>query len=317
MRIMSEPDGAQVYIDGIIRGETPATLSLPTGKHSIFLYKKGLLPVTRVVTWETNDKPIFKETLRTQKGGLAVISDPPFAQVFLDGRLLGLAPLAFENLPLGTHEIELRSPGFTTYTRSISVDDAEPNEIRVRLEGPPVKVFLEADEGADVYLDGSFVGTVPGGTLSFPARAGAHELRVERNGFASVQMLSLEVGRDALVTQGEMHRIPGAISKQKLKLNPRWFFVAGTAGLGVAGAVVAGVGAVQANTARGEYDQAWRRRDITQAKADVRFYNRMFFAGAGVMALGAAGTWLVWPTSAAVPEVSAGPAGVRLSWRLP
>ncbi len=238
LRVNSEPEGAEVFIDGISRGETPASLQLPSGEHDLFLYKKGYVPERRRVTWNAGDRPSIKETLRPQRGGLVVISDPPGAKVFLNRRSLGLAPFAYENIKPGPYELELSLDGFDTYKTDISIDEQDPNVVRVRLTGPPVRVYVEAGAGSRVYLDGSFAGEVTGESLSFPARPGRHELRIELNGFASVEQIQLQPGQDAILAPGAFRRMPDIQTRETAKLSPRWYLVGAAIVTTVAGVAV-------------------------------------------------------------------------------
>lgn len=52
LSIVSEPEGAHVYVDGNFMGETPATLELLEGVHSIRLVRRGFEEVIRQVDAE-------------------------------------------------------------------------------------------------------------------------------------------------------------------------------------------------------------------------------------------------------------------------
>lgn len=319
VRIATDPPGARIFIDGLERGETPASLSLPAGKHDVFLYKPGLLPVRKQVEWAPGERPIFNEKLREQRGGLVVIVDPPGSEVFFDGRLLGQSPLASENLPAGSHVIELRKPGFTTERETVDIGPT-PRELAIRLDGPPVGLFIEAKPGSRVFLDGAFAGEVTGETLSLRARAGTHELRIEHNGFASVRQILLEPGRDALLGPGPMTRIPTALTgeRQTARLNPRWYWVGASGAVALAGTVLAVRSALAAGRARDDYEGAFRRAAIADAKDRIILHNRLVGVGLGVAALGAAGVVFAWPRGDAngvTLEVEPGRA--RLAWRFP
>lgn len=320
VRIATDPPGARIFIDGLERGETPASLSLPAGAHDVFLYKKGLMPVRKRAEWAPGDRPIYNEPLREQRGGLVVIADPPGTEVLFDGRLLGASPLAFENLPAGSHVIELRKPGFTTERETIEIGESAVHELAMRLDGPPVGLFIEAEPGSSVYLDGSYAGEVTGETLSLRARAGSHELRIEHNGFASVQQILLEPGRDAILGPGPMTRIPQAATGERktARLNPRWYWVGTSGVVALSGAVLAVRSSIEAGKARDDYEAAHRRADIEDARDRVGLQNILVGVGLGVSALGAAGVAVAWPWGDdASVSLEAGPDAARVAWRFP
>jgi hypothetical protein len=315
VRVETEPQGAVIYVDGMPRGETPASLALPTGEHELFLHKAGFMPARRKVVWNAGERPSLRETLRPQRGGLVVVVDPPGSRVYFDDRLLGVTPLAYENLPTGEHQLSVRRDGFEPYVAFLTVSGTEPKLVTARLEGPPVSLFIEADSGSHVYVDGSFAGEVTSGSLNLRVRAGVHELRIEKNNFASVQRLTLEPGSDAFVGSGEMVRMPGLLGKdQAVKLEQRWYLVAGSAAVALGGAVLGVTSALAASSARKDYEQAFRRADIAAAKDRIRTQNVLAAVGAGVALLGAGGAWWAWPPAEAA-SVSVGPKGASVAWR--
>jgi hypothetical protein len=317
VRIASEPAGARIFINGAERGQTPASLSLPTGESELFIYKDGYMPVRKMVRWQGGDRPIYRETLRKQTGGLVVLADPPGAKVFLDQRPLGAAPLAYENLQPGFYQVEVRRDGFKPFVATLELLKDRARVVNVRLEGPPVTVFVEGDAGARVYLDGSYAGEITDTSLILRARAGTHELRIERNGFASVQTLLLEPGRDVAVGMGELKRMPDARGDEVVKANPRWYVVAVSLGAGAVGGGLAVVSYVAARGAREDYDNAWRRAQISDAKGRIEQNNLLFAVGSGVFAAGLTGAWLAWPTDQGKIGVTVAPSYLGLHARFP
>lgn len=315
VRIATEPAGAAIYINGVRRGETPTVLHLPTGKHEVFLYQPGMIPIKRSVDWDASDRPIMNLALRPQRGGLVVISDPPGADAFLDGRALGKTPLAFEGLPPGNHRLVLRREGFDPHETRITLDADTPQVVDVRLTGPPVYLWVEARGGTHIYLDGSYAGQVTDEALGLRVRPGRHEVRMVHSGFASLQHIELEPGRDGFVAAGRMHRIPGYVPPETSRLNPRWFGVAAGIGVATAGTVVTGVSLVQAHSARSEYEQAWRLAEIRDSRDRVEAANRRIMFGAVATVVGGAGAWWAWPSPDA-PSVAWRGDAIILSWRL-
>jgi hypothetical protein len=104
-------------------------------------------------------------------GTLSVSSDPRNAEVFVDGQFAGFTPLTFGLRP-GRYEIEVRGGAdFGTHRESVQVRPGATATVSARLtqqrrEG--TAAFTSSPSGADVYVDGQFVGTTPTGRLSFP-----------------------------------------------------------------------------------------------------------------------------------------------------
>ncbi|MCP4005314.1 MAG: PEGA domain-containing protein [bacterium] len=57
--ILSEPEGAQIFLDGEVIGVTPARLRIPrTTDHSVYLKKEGFKPKLVVLTFHSMDDGI-------------------------------------------------------------------------------------------------------------------------------------------------------------------------------------------------------------------------------------------------------------------
>jgi hypothetical protein len=62
LTITSEPDDAELYVDGKFHGNTPATLKLPAGSHTIVLKSRGLPDSSRTIDVPASSKLSLKAT---------------------------------------------------------------------------------------------------------------------------------------------------------------------------------------------------------------------------------------------------------------
>jgi hypothetical protein len=85
-----------------------------------------------------------------ESGTLAVRSDPPGAEVYVDGILQGTTPVDLTGVPAGTHTLELRKAGYAPINESIEVEAGGTTEIVRQLEQPTAQPTLPpaANEGA-------------------------------------------------------------------------------------------------------------------------------------------------------------------------
>ena len=116
--VNSEPEGAEVFVDGESRGPTPATVvDLPTGSHVVRLELEGYQPSegtqeiradqTRSITQVM--EPVAVDEGPVATGRLTLTSTPP-ATVFHEGEELGRTPLRNIVLPAGLVALELETP---------------------------------------------------------------------------------------------------------------------------------------------------------------------------------------------------------------
>jgi hypothetical protein len=73
----------------------------------------------------------------TETVRVAIESDPPGADVSVDGAFVGNTPLPDFRLTPGQHDIELRKPGFATWVRRLTVARETPTNVRAALEKAP------------------------------------------------------------------------------------------------------------------------------------------------------------------------------------
>lgn len=68
------------------------------------------------------------------RGAIEVLSRPRGAQVFLNGNVVGRAPLSIVDLPEGTHEVRLELSGFSPKVTSVRVATGSRVRVRASLE---------------------------------------------------------------------------------------------------------------------------------------------------------------------------------------
>src|SRR5688572_19642424 len=66
-----------------------------------------------------------------EAGTLRIEADVPGAQVFIDRRFIGIAPVTAENLAPGTHQLNVSAEGFEGIARTIDVEPG-PRDLTVR-----------------------------------------------------------------------------------------------------------------------------------------------------------------------------------------
>jgi len=117
--IDSTPQGAQVQIDGKTDPSwtTPVTLSgLAAGQHSISLSKPGYATDTRTVAVASGSKSSIASRLAQVVATLAVSSNPPGANVFIDGKNTGKLTPAQVSVDKGQHVVLVRKSGYIDET---------------------------------------------------------------------------------------------------------------------------------------------------------------------------------------------------------
>ena len=136
IRVTTTPSDVEVKIDGVVAGKTvPATPSatdalagastpfvvadVATGVRTVILSRPCFVPVTQKVEVDRpNDYTVGPVTLQPATSKIAISANHPGAQVFVDGKDRGVAPVTVPDLCEGDHLVELRTK-FGSYSRRV------------------------------------------------------------------------------------------------------------------------------------------------------------------------------------------------------
>ena len=145
---------------------------------------------------------------------LAIDSDPSDSDVYLDGRFQGSTPLRVQSQP-GRHTIRIERDGYVAFETTVQLSPRESRRIdadleRIRRTGT---LRFETDpSGAEVYVDGSFLGTTPIGTTTFDA--GSHDVRIERSGYVTDSFRVTVDAGTAGVVRRDLQALTGSLRVQ-------------------------------------------------------------------------------------------------------
>jgi serine/threonine protein kinase len=154
LRISTRPPGARVEVDGRNRGASPLTLTgLPYGRHTVRVVRDGYTAEERRVTLSARSpaqsvdvslkRAARASTPASSPGGAAsgayvgsvvVESRPAGAQVFVDGRSVGVTPLSVPDVPIGSHVVRLELLGHKRWSTPIRVVAGERVRVAASLE---------------------------------------------------------------------------------------------------------------------------------------------------------------------------------------
>ncbi len=132
--INSDPDGAKIYLDDKTRlvGQTPFTVQLDPGKYKLFLNLDGYVPYEEDIEVRPG-QPLtlrFKLEKFQRVGQVRVKSNVRGAQVFVDGRNIGLTPYTeLITLDEGAHQIAVSKDEYLPFNREVKVVVNESQEV--------------------------------------------------------------------------------------------------------------------------------------------------------------------------------------------
>lgn len=133
--VESQPPGARVFVDNRntgARGQTPFRIPLRPGKHRVWVELDGYQPHMEDIEVQKSTPYRLSVTLAPQQdlGWIFVDASVKDARVFIDGRSVGLTPLAApQELPIGTHQVVVERDGYSRFNRSANVERGQVTRV--------------------------------------------------------------------------------------------------------------------------------------------------------------------------------------------
>lgn len=160
--IESQPEGAEVFVGGRKAGETPLTIDrAETGARQIEVRKEGYTSWKQGIKVAAGEKVKLIADLKTARGNLNVSSQPPDADVFVDGKKQGATPLVFSVLP-GMREVEIRKDGYVAWRKNVNVAAGGEIDLAAQLKTATGGLNVSSKPTkAEVYIDGKPRGQTP------------------------------------------------------------------------------------------------------------------------------------------------------------
>ena len=134
LRVNSIPRGANVTVNGRYRGQAPLTLDLaPAIDYDIGLSKAGYGTTSRKVRLQAAASESITVDLSARTGSVTINVQPADATVYVDGRARarGAATLKLSSAP---HRIEVKKPGYISWSRTITPRPGYPQTMTARLQ---------------------------------------------------------------------------------------------------------------------------------------------------------------------------------------
>ncbi|MEN6342010.1 MAG: PEGA domain-containing protein [Methanospirillum sp.] len=141
--VVSYPASAAVYLDGAYQGQTNPwdALDLPgvtPGDHDVTLALGGYYDYVTTVTVTAGRVANVVATLKDQPGAnpngqVAVVSSPSGAAVYIDNVYRGLTPQTMSAVPIGSHTLLIREPGYQDWATSVQVTEGQTAQVSAAL----------------------------------------------------------------------------------------------------------------------------------------------------------------------------------------
>jgi len=153
---------------------------LSVGEHRVELTLKDYERWAGKVDIKANRVELVEARLSKETGSIMVISTPPRAEIYVDGKLAGTTPTTVEKVEIGEREVRIKRSGFSEYVRRLVVVADLTTTVEATLEPVGTLTVRANVSGASVYVDGVHQGTAD---LSLELRPGTYRVKVAKSGY--------------------------------------------------------------------------------------------------------------------------------------
>ena len=208
----SEPAGANVLVDGVVRGVTPAVIDdVIAGSPEIQVVKAGYTSYSRKMEIKPTVSYEIKASLEALPSALNITTVPEGAEIFVDGAKAGVSPLVV-SVEDGDREVELSLMGYDTVVTNLNLAPNVTKRLNLRMVKNSGTLVLDTEPAeVRIYIDGKLFGVTEskGGvdTISKPVnillKAGiSHKIQLVHDGYAASSFVVVPE-LDQLITKHE------------------------------------------------------------------------------------------------------------------
>lgn len=160
----SDPSGADIILNGVSKGKTPATITrIPGGDSTLELTYEGCKPYKKTIKLSAGQEETLSAVLSPIPAKLAIVTIPDKARIYINNQFKGESPIILDNVAPGTYRIRADLKGCEPVARDIELKMAENRTEELRLVGNCGQVQITT-EPAGITV---FVGGKPRGVTSF------------------------------------------------------------------------------------------------------------------------------------------------------
>jgi eukaryotic-like serine/threonine-protein kinase len=215
IRVVSDVTGATAMLHGpsgrvVSQCLTPCTLNdLTPARYSLEVRKEGYQPVQTALQVTQGSVADQKVSLESLAKGLYITSDPPGADVFINGaKQSGQTPVTLP-LAAGQYNLVLRLQGYDPYVSSVQVKENVQTQIAAKLNEHSHNHIAWAQvtsdpAGAEIFVDGESTDRFTPARVEVPA--GTHTLTLKLNGYPPAKRLVSAIEGGTVAVNETFHK---------------------------------------------------------------------------------------------------------------
>lgn len=257
----SNPEGAQVFIDGEARGVTPLRITMPPGEYTLELRSGTVTRVVPLVVEANATVQPFVDLVPSlaTSGRLEITSDPPGARVIVDGTSRGVTPLVLPAIPAGQHRVVV-TDGSSTVNRTVNVEAGRVVTVSAAMTPRGATggwIAVKAPFDVQILDGDRLVGTSASERIMLPV--GSHDLELVADGYEFRTRVNVQV------RAGETVDVPVQVPNGSVSISAvPW------ADVWIDGTHVGQTPIGHLAVAIGEHEIVWRHPQLGERRQQVR-----------------------------------------------
>ena len=155
LSIISEPSGAQVLVEGEMKGTTPLEISgVREGRATLLLRHPYFEDIVHKVDVQSGETSYVTLEFLPAFGGAHIISNPAGAEVELNGEYIGAkTPYQLTDLSTGEHTVTVHFPHHASSTKTFEVSPQRESEVRFNMRLIPWGTLTVVTDPADALVE--------------------------------------------------------------------------------------------------------------------------------------------------------------------
>lgn len=203
--VTTNPAGANVVVDGQLRGQSPLTFTIASGDHVLQVGLDGSSRTVRVAVapGAQVSQVIDLPKVVAPTGQLQIRTEPSGARVVVDGQKRGTSPLTVPDLMPGVHAVTVEGQ-LGSVTQEVTIESGGTASLVVPLtapEGAPVSGWIAVTAPIDVQLfeKGQLLGSSRSERIM--ASVGRHDIEVVNDalGYRATRAVTVSAGQVSAV----------------------------------------------------------------------------------------------------------------------
>lgn len=160
VNLLTDPAGAEVTVNGIVRGHTPLLVrDIPKGTALVKLMLEGYREEVRELKMNPGEQQTLSLSLSGLPGTLHLLASPAHAAFYVNEEARGVAPLSIAGLKPGDYVVRCEADGYAPLTKTITIANGQSAREEFKLSNVMGRIdFRTSPAGAEVFFDGRRMG---------------------------------------------------------------------------------------------------------------------------------------------------------------